>query len=88
MSCGVRQMIVDRELMERVLDVKDRAEENKEVLEIVGVTKMWNTALAMSDEELVVCTLVALYKCPDMVFAAMAHDRSELLRKGKQDEGV
>ena len=40
----------------------------------------------MTDDELIVCTLAALYKCPDMVFAAMASDRAELMRKGKSDD--
>ena len=76
---------VNRELMERVLDIKQRAGNNK-VLEIVGLTDMWNKAIAMTEEELIVCTLAALYVCPDMVFAAMAQDREELLRKGKNNE--
>lgn len=76
---------VNRELMERVLDIKQRAGSNK-VLEIVGITDMWNKAVAMSEEELITCVLAALYVCPDMVFAAMAQDREELLRKGKNNE--
>ena len=31
-------------------------------------------------------TMAALYKCPDMVFAAMAKDRAELLRKGQRND--
>lgn len=76
---------VNRALMERVLDIKQRAGANK-VLEIVGLTDMWNKALAMTEEELITCTLAALYVCPDMVFAAIAQDREELLKKGKQNE--
>ena len=76
---------VNRELMERVLDIKQRAGNNK-VMEIVGLTDMWNKAIAMTEEELIVCTLAALYVCPDMVFAAKAQDREELLRQGKNNE--
>ena len=71
--------------MNRVLEIKEKAGDNKLILETIAVTEMWNTACGMSDEELVVCALAALYKCPDMVFAAMAQDRKELLRKGKQN---
>ena len=81
----MNEPFVNRQLMERVLDIKQRAGNNK-VLEIVGITDMWNKALAMTEEELITCTLAALHVCPDMVFAAMAQDREELLRKGNNNE--
>lgn len=76
---------VNRALMDRVLDIRQRAENNKEILDIIGASKMWDTAIAMPEDELIVCTLAALYKCPNMVFAAMAQDREELLRKGRKN---
>lgn len=82
----MNEPFVNRALMDRVLEIRQRESNNREILEIIDATKMWNTAIAMSDEELVVCTLAALYKCPNMVFAAMAQDREELLRKGKINE--
>lgn len=82
----MNEPFVNRALMDRVLEIKLKENSNREILEIIDATKMWNTAIAMSDEELVVCTLAALYKCPNMVFAAMAQDREELLRKGKINE--
>ena len=78
--------IVNYALRDRVLEIKSRAENQEKVLEVVGLTDLWNKALAMSDEELIVCTLAALHKCPDLVFAAMASDRAELMRKGKSDD--
>lgn len=77
---------VNYELRDRVLEIKQRAENNKVVLEVVGLTDLWNKAIAMTEDELIVCTLAALYVCPDMVFAAIAQDREELLRKGKRNE--
>lgn len=82
----MNEPFVNRALMDRVLEIKQREVDNREILEIIDATKMWNTAIAMSDEELVVCTLAALYKCPNMVFAALAQDREELLRKGNINE--
>ena len=82
----MNEPFVNRALMDRVLEIKQREGNNREILEIIDATKMWNTAVAMTDEELVVCTLAALYKCPNMVFAALAQDREELLRKGKINE--
>jgi len=78
--------IVNYALRDRVLEIKARAENQETVLEVVGLTDLWNKALAMSDEELIVCTLAALHKCPDLVFAAMSSDRAELIRKGRKEE--
>ena len=78
--------IVNYALRDRVLEIKARAGNQQTVLEVVGLTDLWNKALAMTDEELIVCTLAALHKCPDLVFAAMASDRAELMRKGKNDD--
>lgn len=90
MPCGVRQMkiepIVNHTLMDRVLEIKRSAEDTNFTLETIGITDLWNKAIAMTEEELIVCTMAALYKCPDMVFAAMAKDRTELLRKGQRND--
>lgn len=84
MHDGVHQMkiepIVNYTLMDRVLEIKQRAGDSTFALETIGITDLWNKAIAMTDDELIVCTLAALYKCPDMVFAAMAQDREELLK--------
>lgn len=72
--------IVNYTLMDRVLEIKQRAGDSTFALETIGITDLWNKAIAMTDDELIVCTLAALYKCPDMVFAAMAQDREELLK--------
>ena len=78
--------IVNYALRDRVREIKARAENQEKVLEVVGLTDLWNKALAMTDEELIVCTLAALHKCPDLVFAAMSSDRAELIRKGKNND--
>ena len=78
---------VNHALMERVLEIKSRSENSRLVLEVVGITDLWNKALHMTDEELIVCMLAALQRCPDMVYQALASDRAELLRKGKKTNG-
>ena len=81
--------IVNYALRDRVLEIKARAENQEKVLEVVGLTDLWTKALAMDDEELVVFALAALHKCPDLVFAALASDRAELIkmiRKGRKEE--
>lgn len=59
--------IVNHTLMDRVLEIKRSAEDTNFTLETIGITDLWNKAIAMTEEELIVCTMAALYKCPDMV---------------------
>lgn len=82
----MNEPFVNHALMQRVLDIKARGEDNsKIILETVNITDTWNKAIHMTEEELIVCTLAALYVCPRMVFAAIAEDREELLRKGNSN---
>ena len=80
------ELYVNQMLMDRVLDIKRRADDGKTVLEIVGLADLWNKALNMTEDELIVCVCAALQVCPDKVFAAIAQDREEILRKGKRNE--
>lgn len=76
---------VNHVLMDRVLEIKQRSENSRLIMEVVGITDLWNKAIHMSEEELIVCTLAALQVCPDMVYQALASDRAELFRKQKKE---
>lgn len=78
---------VNHTLMNRVMEIKQRSENSKFVLEIVGLTDLWNKAIHMTEEELIVCVLAALQICPDTVYQALAEDRKELSRKGGKEDG-
>ena len=75
---------VNHALMDRVLEIKQNSENSQFVLEVVGLTDLWNKAIHMTEEELIVCVLAAMQICPDMVYQALAEDRKELKRKGKE----
>lgn len=77
---------VNYALMERVLNVRQRTPEEIQLSETINITDLWNKAIHFTEDELIVCVMAALYVCPDKVFAALAQDREELLRKGKKDE--
>ena len=81
---------VNHALMDRVLEIKHKSEAGKTVLEIVGLTDLWNKALHMTEDELIVCVCAALQVCPDKVYAALAQDREELLtnRKGRENNEI
>lgn len=72
---------VNHALMERVLEIKQR--DSRLILEVVGLTDLWNKAIHMTEDELIVCVLAALQVCPDMVYQALASDRAELVEKGR-----
>ena len=76
---------VNHALMDRVLEIKQRSENARLVLEVVGLTDLWNKAIHMSEEELIVCTLACLQMHPDLVYQALASDRAELLRNAKKE---
>lgn len=69
--------------MNRVLEIK-AMEPQKVILETINITDTWNKAIHMTEEELIVCVLAALYVCPDKVWSVLAEDRRELLRKGNR----
>ena len=81
----MNEPFVNQELMERVLRIKEKAEDSRLILETVSLTDLWNKAVHMTEEELIVCTIAALQVCPDKVYAALANDREELVRKGKNN---
>lgn len=80
----MNEPFVNHVLMERVLQIKQNASNNRLILETVNITDTWNKAVHMTDEELIVCVLAALQVCPNMVYAALSEDREELRRKGKR----
>lgn len=82
----MNEPFVNHTLMNRVLEIKQREGNDRLISDTIDVTKMWNLAINMPEEELIVCTLAALHVCPDKVFMALAQDREELLRKGKRNE--
>ena len=76
---------VNHALMDRVLEIKQRSENSKQVLEVVGITDLWNKAIHMTQEELITCTLACLAIYPESVYQALALDRAELLRNQKKE---
>ena len=81
---------VNHALMEKVLAIKERSFDNKLIQDEMIITKLFNTAINFTEDELIVCTIAALQVCPEKVYQALAYDREELLekaRKGKKNDG-
>jgi len=76
---------VNHALMDRVLEIKERENASTLILESINITDTWKKAMSMTVEELIVCVIAALQVCPNMVYAALADDREELVRKGEHN---
>ena len=79
---------VNRELMKRVLEARDRTLDAELFSETVNITDLYYKTLNYTEEELIMSVIAALEKCPDKVYQVLAYDRAELLRKGKANGRV
>ena len=78
-------LYVNRELMKRVLEARDRTLDDELFSETVNITDLYYKTLNYTEEELIMSVIAALEKCPDKVYQVLAYDRAELLRKGKNN---
>lgn len=77
---------VNRQLMEKVLEIRERTFDDVLFSESVNITDLFYKSLNYTEEELIMSVIVALIKCPNKVYQALAYDREELVRKGKKNE--
>lgn len=77
---------VNRQLMEKVLSIRERTFDDVLFSDSVNITDLFYKTLNYKEEELIMSVIVALMKCPDKVYQALAYDREELARKGKRNE--
>ena len=76
---------VNRELMKRVLEARDRTLDSQLFSDTVNITDLFYKTLNYTEEELIMSVIAALMVCPDKVFQVLAYDRAELVRKGKRN---
>ena len=81
---------VNRELADKVLQIRERTFEDDLFLDIVNITDLYYKALNFTEDELIASVVAALEVCPNKVYQALAYDREELKRKGKNrnDENI
>lgn len=87
----LRQMnepYVNRELMQRVLEARDRTLDQELFSETVNITDLFYKTLNYTEEELIMSVIAALQVCPDKVYQVLAYDRAELIRKGKSNGNI
>lgn len=77
---------VNRQLMDKVLQIRERTLDDELFSETVHITDLYYKTLNYTEDELIMSVIAALQICPDKVYQALAYDREELLRKGKSNE--
>ena len=81
----MNEPFVNRELMNKVLEAREKTLDDDLFAETVHITDLYYKTLNYTEEELIMCVIAALQKCPDKVYQVLAYDREELLRKGKNN---
>ena len=77
---------VNRELADKVLQIRERTYEDKLFSDMINLTDLYYKTLNYTEDELIMSVVAALEICPDKVYQALAYDREELKRKGKRNE--
>jgi len=82
----INQPYVNRQLMDKVLQIRERTLDDELFSETVHITDLYYKALNFTEDELIASVVAALEICPDKVYQVLAYDREELVRKGKTNE--
>lgn len=82
----INHPFVDRQLMEKVLSIRERTFEDHLFSESVNVTDLYYKTLNYTEDEIIMSVIAALELYPNKVYQVLAYDREELVRKGKTNE--
>lgn len=80
----MNEVRVDWTLVEKIRRIRGRTYDHTGVSKEWDITELYKRMMNLSEDELTVCVIVALQKCPNRVYQALADDREELLRKGNK----
>ena len=75
---------VDWALVEKIRRIRGRTYDHTGVSKEWDITELYKRMMNLSEDELTVCVIAALQKCPNRVYQALADDREELIRKGSK----
>lgn len=82
----INEPFVNRELMNRVLEAREKTLDDELFTETVHITDLYYKTLNYTEDEMIMCVIAALQICPNKVYQVLAYDREELVRKGKRNE--
>ena len=79
----MNEVFVNWQLVDKIKRIRGRQFDHTGVSQEWDLSKLYQMAMNFNENELIACVVAALNKCPDRVYQALALDREELLRKGK-----
>lgn len=80
------EIYVNYALIDKIRRIRGRTFDHTGVSKEWDISELYRRMLNLSEDELTVCIVAALEKCPDRVYQVLAEDREELKRKGKRHE--
>lgn len=80
----MNEIFVNYALIEKIRRIRGRTFDHTGISKEWDITELYKRMLNLSEDELTVCVIAALQKCPTRVYQVLAEDREELLRKGSE----
>ena len=75
---------VNYALIEKIRRIRGRTFDHTGVSKEWDISELYRRMSNLSEDELTVCVIAALQKCPDRVYQVLADDREELKQKGEK----
>lgn len=80
----MNEVYVNYALIEKIRRIRGRTFDHTGISKEWDISELYRRMMNLSDDELTVCVIAALQKCPNRVYQILAEDREELLRKGSE----
>ena len=78
------EVFVNYALIEKIRRIRGRTFDHTGVSKEWDISELYRRMMNLSEDELTVCVVAALQKCPDKVYQVLAEDRQELIEKGNK----
>ena len=79
----MNEVFVNYALIEKIRRIRGRSFDHTGISKEWDISELYRRMSNLNEDELTVCVIVALQKCPDRVFRVLADDREELIKKGE-----
>lgn len=80
----MNEVFVNYNLIDKIRRIRGRTFDETPVSKERDISELFRRVQNFNEDELVVCVIAALQKCPTKVYQVLAEDREELIRKGSK----
>ena len=78
------EVYVNYALIDKIRRIRGRSFDHTGVSKEWDISELYRRMSNLNEDELTVCVIAALQKCPDRVYRVLADDREELIKKGEK----